>query len=165
MSAANVEVQFQHTGGWIDLGDGAALWVIWPPPEGYVGEDADNENSLVIKLVYGNFRLLLTGDSGRPSEAAWLESGVSLESTILKVGHHGSTSATSEDFLHTVDPKIAVIQSGADNRYGHPHQEVLAALEGRLVLRNDLHGRIHIESDGQQMWVETEKNMPQLLNP
>lgn len=165
MSAANVEVQLQHMGGWIALGNGVALWVIWPPPERYVGEDADNENSLVIKLVYGNFLLLLTGDSGRPSETAWLESGISLESTILKVEHHGSTSATSEEFLRAVNPEVAVVQLGADNRYGHPHQEVLATLAGRLVLRNDLHGRIHVESDGRQMWIETEKNIPQLQNP
>lgn len=158
MSNMGVDVLIYHAGGWIDLGDGVALWVLWPPAKGIVTDDIDNENSLVVKLVYGDFNVLLTGDAGRPSEAEWLAAGLPLTSSVLKVGHHGSTSSTGQQFVATVNPGIAVIQLGADNRYGHPHPEVLDALDGRTVLRNDLHGRIHISSNGKQMWVETERD-------
>ncbi|MEZ4712674.1 MAG: ComEC/Rec2 family competence protein [Caldilineaceae bacterium] len=157
MSAGNVDVQLQHLGGWVDLGDGVSLWMIWPPAGGFVTEDTKNENSLVLKLVYGEFSVILTGDAGRPSEAEWIKSGAPIASTVLAVGHHGSSTATSPEFLQVVGAPIAVIQSGVDNSYGHPHQEVLDALGERTILRNDIQGRIHIWSDGEQMWIQTEK--------
>ncbi len=162
MGRAGVEVQRQAQGGWIDLGDGVALWILWPPPTGFVTKDMDNENSLVIKLVYGDFTLLLTGDAGRPSEMEWLRTAQPLAATVLKVGHHGSTTATDAAFLAQVDPQIAIIQSGAGNSYGHPNQETLETLAGRLILRNDRHGRIHLWSDGKQLWLETEEQMSDL---
>ncbi len=146
----------QQTGGWLDLGDGVALWVLWPTATGYRGDNADNENSLVTKLVYGDFSVLLTGDMGLPAEAALTAMGAPLTATVLKVGHHGSKGSSGPALLAAVDPAIAVIQVGAENTYGHPAQEVLDRLGSRTILRNDLHGRIHIYSDGQQMWVDTE---------
>ena len=68
LAAGGAAVQLQHAGGWADLGDGVALWVLSPPPAGYTGDDADNDNSLVTKLVYGDFSVLLTGDAGIPVE-------------------------------------------------------------------------------------------------
>lgn len=62
--------------------------------------------------------------------------------------------------MTAVNPQVAVIQAGTDNDYGHPHAETLDQLAGRLILRNDLHGRVHLYSDGQQLWIETEKNSP-----
>ncbi|MEX1018121.1 MAG: hypothetical protein WDZ49_00600 [Litorilinea sp.] len=142
------------------------LWVLWPPPAGYIGPDGTNENSLVLKLVYGNFSVLLTGDAGRAGEADLLadnhtdpsdpsdlsETSETLQSTVLKVGHHGSQTSTSPAFVHAVRPWLAVIQVGV-NSYGHPHPQVLETLDATPVLRNDLHGRIHIWSDGTQMWL------------
>ncbi len=153
VARAGAALHVQEAGGWVDLGDGVALWVLWPPPGGFEHEHADNENSLVVKLVYGDFSVLLTGDAGLPSEAAWLRSGAPLASTVLKVGHHGSNSATNDEFVAAVDPAVAVIQVGAENDYGHPNEEVLAALAGRMVLRNDRDGRVHVVSDGRQMWI------------
>ncbi len=155
LAVADADVHVQQTGGWVDLGDGVALWILWPPPGGFEHEHADNENSLVAKLVYGDFSLLLTGDAGLPSEAAWVRTGVPIASTVLKVGHHGSNSATSPVFVEAVNPSVAVIQVG-ENDYGHPTEEVLATLDGRVVLRNDRDGQIEISSDGERMWVETE---------
>ncbi|MFN8489623.1 MAG: DNA internalization-related competence protein ComEC/Rec2 [Caldilineaceae bacterium] len=158
------EVQLHHEGGWFDLGDGVALWVLWPPLEPIKGAQGkqeqfvDNENSLVMKLVYGDFSVLLTGDAGLPSEMALLAGNEPVAATVLKVGHHGSKGSTSHSFVQAVNPLVAVIQCGLNNSYGHPHQEVLDRLAGRLVLRNDQQGRIHIYSDGQQMWLTTEKN-------
>lgn len=160
------EVQLQHEGDWFDLGDGVALWVLWPPlapVKGATGKQeqlVDNENSLVMKLVYGDFSVLLTGDAGLPSEMAMLAAGEPVAATVLKAGHHGSKGSTSHSFVQAVNPLVAVIQSGLNNSYGHPHQEVLDRLAGRLILRNDLQGRIHIYSDGHQMWLNTEKNAP-----
>ena len=153
MAANGAVVHLQHTGGWADLGDGVALWVLWPPPGGFQTENADNENSLVLKLVYGDFSVLLTGDAGLPSEAVWLREGAPLAATVLKVGHHGSAHSTGRDLVAAVAPQAAVIQVGADNDYGHPTGEVLENLAGRLVLRNDLDGTVHVVSDGRQMWV------------
>jgi competence protein ComEC len=147
----------QSTGGWVDLGDGVALWVLWPPSDPVDGENASNENSLVAKLVYGDFSVLLTGDAGIPSESSWLAAGMPLASTVLKVGHHGSAYSTSTGLVEAVDPKWAVIQVGATNSYGHPTETVLDLLAGRKILRNDEDGRIHFTTDGTEVWVETER--------
>lgn len=166
LADAEVPVHLHHQGGWFDLGDGVALWVLWPPTEPFGLAEAaneqffDNENSLVMKLVYGNFSVLLTGDTGEPAEEMLVKSAAPLTATVLKVGHHGSKGSSSAAFIAAVNPQVAVIQSGKDNDYGHPHAEALDRLSGRMILRNDLQGRIHIYSDGKQMWVETEQNNP-----
>jgi competence protein ComEC len=165
---AGIPIAVQGAGGWIDLGDGVALWTLWPPDENAVrliGIDGDNKNerSLVQKLVYGEFSVLLTGDVGMPSEEAMLRAGEVLAAHVLKVGHHGSDSSTSPAWVRAVNPAVAVIQVG-ENRYGHPHDEVLDALAGRLVLRNDEHGRVHIWSDGVQMWINLEQRAVTLSN-
>jgi beta-lactamase superfamily II metal-dependent hydrolase len=89
--------------------------------------------------------------------------GNELWAQVLKVGHHGSNSSTGPEWVRIVNPSVAVIQVG-ENRYGHPHQEVLDALAGRLVLRNDEHGRVHIWSDGVQMWISVEQGAAALSN-
>ncbi|HHY57424.1 MAG TPA: DUF4131 domain-containing protein [Chloroflexi bacterium] len=157
MTTGGVKVIEMAAGGWLDLGDGAALWVIWPPPAGFAGEDADNENSLVLKLIYGDFSALLTGDAGFASEHLLVDANAPLASTLLKVGHHGSRSSSSPAFIAHVAPQLAVIQVGAGNDYGHPHAEVLDELTARSVLRNDLNGRVHVFSDGRVMWLECEQ--------
>ena len=157
--AANVAVEGVQQGGWLDLGDGVALWALWPPPEeGLEGMDEDNKNerSLILKLVYGEFTVLLTGDAGKPSEERLLGGGQPLAAQVLKVGHHGSEQSSGRGFVEAVGASVAVIQVGAENRYGHPDPEVLEALTGRLILRNDRDGRVHIRSDGKHMWIETE---------
>jgi len=155
----NVPVEGLQQGGWLDLGDGVSLWALWPPREEELealDDDDKNERSLILKLVYGEFTVLLTGDAGRPSEERLLRGEQPLAAHVLKVGHHGSEHSSSRGFVETVNPGVAVIQVGAENRYGHPDPEVLEILDGRMILRNDREGRIHIWSDGKQMWMETE---------
>ncbi|MEZ4614444.1 MAG: hypothetical protein R2867_02865 [Caldilineaceae bacterium] len=113
---------------------------------------------MVTKLVYGDFSVLLTGDAGLPSEATLLKAALPLSATVLKIGHHGSKSSSGQAFIDAVQPQLAVIQVGAENDYGHPHQEVLERLSTIPLLRNDRHGRIHLASDGRQLWLETERN-------
>ena len=159
LGAKNVQVIGLQMGGWLDLGDGVSLWTLWPPPEAELRgweEDDKNERSLVLKLVYGDFTLLLTGDSGHASEERLLRTGQPLAAQVLKVGHHGSDASTGPAFIEAVGSAVAVIQVGADNRYGHPDSDLLERLQGQLILRNDEHGRVHIRSDGERMWIETE---------
>jgi competence protein ComEC len=155
MAAASAELALQERGGWIDLGDGVALWVLWPEATPLAGDDAQNENSLVTKLVYGDFSVLLTGDAGIPAESVWLAQQMPVAATVLKVGHHGSSSSTSRSLVAAVNPQWAVIQVGAENSYGHPAQEVLEVLAGRMILRNDEDGRIHFATNGSEVWLET----------
>lgn len=157
MQVNDAALQLHQAGDWIDLGDGVSLHTLWPPPEGYRGENEDNENSIVMKLIYGNFTVLLTGDIGLPSEDVLLENKVDLSATVLKVGHHGSRGSTGIDFVIAVNPLLSVIQVG-ENSYGHPNQEVLDNLAERTVFCNAEHGRVHIYSDSQQMYFETERN-------
>lgn len=161
---AAIPVAVQGAGGWIDLGDGIALWFLWPPDASILAQTGidltdKNEQSLVAMLVYGDLRLLLTGDAGLPAERAMIRTAAPLGAQILKVGHHGSNSSTGADFVTKVNPSMAVIQVG-QNRYGHPTQEVLDILAGRLVLRNDSHGHIHFWSDGRLLWLDAEQPIP-----
>jgi competence protein ComEC len=134
-----------------------ALWVLWPQATPLLGDNAANENSLVTKLVYGDFSALLTGDTGIASESVWLAQALPLKARVLKVGHHGGSDSTSRGLVEAVDPDWAVIQVGAANSYGHPTAEVLELLAGRKILRNDEDGRIHFATDGRTVTVETEK--------
>ena len=88
-----------------------------------------NENSIVIKLSYKNRDFLFTGDLGIEGEEKLLKMGFDLSADYLKVGHHGSKYSSSDKFLQAVGPEICIIQSGQDNKFGHPHQEVIENLE------------------------------------
>ncbi|MDP2812476.1 MAG: MBL fold metallo-hydrolase [bacterium] len=88
-----------------------------------------NENSLVVKLSYRETDFLLMGDLPISGEQKLLASGIDLDSELLKVGHHGSKYSSSAEFLSAVSPEICVIQSGFDNKFGHPHPETIARLE------------------------------------
>lgn len=108
-----------------------------------------NDSSLVIKMSYGENKILLTGDAEEKTEYQLINSGVGLEAQILQVGHHGSKSSTSENFLKAVNPKTAVIQVGKNNRYGHPSQEVLGRLKNisPKIFRTDVDGDIEFLCD------------------
>lgn len=117
-----------------------------------VPEDTNN-TSIVIRIVYGDTSFLFTGDAEQETEEKILESGQNIESTVLKVGHHGSSTSTSQAFLDAVSPTYAVISCGKDNSYGHPHNETLAKLAsaGVEVLRTDELGDIYCTSDGTEV--------------
>lgn len=126
--------------------------VLWPPDDLSGGNP--NDGSVVLRLTYGDVVVLLTGDIQGGTQRQLLERN-SMAATVLKVPHHGSRTS-SPGFLDAVSPTIAVIQAGEDNRFGHPHPEVLQALEGSRILRTDLHGRITIRTDGQAIRISTE---------
>lgn len=123
--------------------------------------DADwegaNNYSAVIRLVYGESSFLFTGDAEEASEKVILEDGYKLRSDVLKCGHHGSSSSTSDEFLEAVDPKYAVMSCGEGNRYGHPHRETIQKLKkGKITAyRTDKDGTILAESEGSEITFTT----------
>lgn len=112
-----------------------------------------NDYSIVLKITFGKTSLLLTGDAERTSEEEMIERGYDLKADVLKVGHHGSSSSTSQPFLQKVRPRFAVISVGKNNDYGHPHKETLSRLKkaGVKILRTDEHGHILCVSDGEKI--------------
>lgn len=119
-----------------------------------------NDNSIVLKVSFGATSFLFTGDAERAEEQDLLNAGVNLQSTVLKVGHHGSDTSTSYPFLRAVAPQYAVISVGAGNSYGHPTEAVLTRLRdaGVTTFRTDMQGEIIAVSDGQTINFSTAKN-------
>lgn len=119
-----------------------------------------NDNSIVLKVNFGATSFLFTGDAERTEEQDLLNAGVNLQSTVLKVGHHGSDTSTSYPFLRAVAPQYAVISVGAGNSYGHPTEAVLSRLRdaGVTTFRTDLQGEITAVSDGQTVNFSVAKN-------
>ncbi len=136
----------------IALGDGVTLHILHPAAS--AGTFDDNNNSVSLRLTYGDLALLLTGDAERPAEEEMLNSGLPLQAQIFKAGHHGSNSSSSSPFLAAVQPQFALISAGADNAYGHPHPDALQRLtrHGAAILRTDELGSVELVSDGKQMW-------------
>jgi competence protein ComEC len=142
-----------------ELGGGAVMRVLAPIPPMFTKEDLrsggnePNANSVVTRLDYGEFSMLLTGDAEEQTERERLmKNGANIRATVLKVGHHGSKYATSEEFLKRGEFKLAVISAGPDNRYGHPSQEALDRLKaaGVKIYRTDFQGEILISTRGQE---------------
>lgn len=119
-----------------------------------------NNTSIVLRIVYGDTSFLFTGDAERVVEQAILNRGANINSTVLKVGHHGSESSTSYVWLREIMPQYAIISVGKDNSYGHPTEEVLSRLRDAEVktFRTDLQGDIICVSDGKNVTFTVERN-------
>ena len=117
---------------------------------------SEHDGMLVSRLVYKNNSFLLTGDMEDNLENFLLSFGDNVKSDVLKVGHHGSRTSTSERFLGLVNPELAVISAGKNNKYGHPHQEVTDRLASFEIptLRTDEKGTIILKSDGEKIVVK-----------
>lgn len=115
-----------------------------------------NNYSIVLKITYGNTSFLYTGDAEELSEK---EITGNVEADVLKVGHHGSDTSSSEEFLEKVNPKYAIISVGKDNSYGHPASNTIEKLEKYTnhIYRTDLNGTIVVASDGVNIEVKTER--------
>ncbi|MBI4233628.1 MAG: MBL fold metallo-hydrolase [Chloroflexi bacterium] len=118
-----------------------------------------NNNSVVMKLSLGQQGFLFAGDAEKKAEESMLEAGLELRATVLKLGHHGSSTSTSPPFLAAVGPRIAVYQAAAGNQYGHPHRETIASLTqaGVTIYGTDRHGTIVMTTDGKNVQVKTER--------
>ena len=152
---SGVPVTTADRGQSIDLGDGAVLQVLAPDQgDPLLAAEWLNTASTVLRLSMGETSFLLTGDLDKAGEDALIRSGTDLQATVLKVGHHGSNTSSSPEFLARVQPAIDVIEVGASNHFGHPTQTVLDRLSGDLVLRTDQGGDVRVTTDGARMWVE-----------
>ncbi|MEK6192327.1 MAG: ComEC/Rec2 family competence protein [Chloroflexota bacterium] len=143
----------------IPLGREAELEILFPTADDIARPlpDGDINNASVVALLrYGRFSALLTGDAEAPIEALLADRGLLRPVDVLKVGHHGSDSGTTEAFLAVVQPSVAVISAGVDNQYGHPHRSTLENLEQvpeLTVYRTDRDGDVEVVTDGRAYWV------------
>jgi competence protein ComEC len=134
------------------IGLGSVTLTIFPqPPE---DKSDENDNSIGIRVQYGTFSVLLTGDSQARERTFWEANVPQLvqNCTVLKLAHHGSRNGTDARWLALVHPRLAVASLGRGNEYGHPHPQTLTLLEGRMIslLRTDRDGTITVVSDGKQ---------------
>ncbi len=122
-------------------------------------EESTNNNSIVLHLAFGEIDFLFTGDAEQEAETDMLNTGLVPDVEILKVGHHGSKTASSKDFLTAISPEIAIYMADEGNRYGHPHEETMAALTecGANIYGTDVNGNIIITTNGEVFSLETEK--------
>ena len=136
---------------------GARIQIVSPPPTYVPGESPKNNDSLGMRISYGQRSILLTGDMEKPMEIQALADGEPLRADILKVGHHGSNTSTIGPFLDAVSPTFALISDGFENSFHHPNPQVLERLAAHhaTVLRTDLQGLTTIRTDGHKVSVET----------
>ena len=135
----------------ITLGSAAATFL--GPVDMTLAEENENNGSLILRIEYGTTSFLFTGDAEKEEELSVLSAGAELRSTLLKVGHHGSYTSSSKEFLEAVRPEYAVISVGKENDYNHPHDSVLKRL-GQVcgtIYRTDLDGEIICRSDGKNL--------------
>ena len=164
----------------VDLGGGAYLQVLFPDRD--VTNTSSNDGSIVMKLIYGETSVMLQGDStakiehylvslSNPSTNSTSSLQASsgqvsdLKATILKVGHHGSKTSTTEEYVSAVSPLWAVMSSGANNNYGHPHKEVLDTLAKLNVPALDTcnNGDLIFQSDGKNFILKNKNPKPAVV--
>jgi competence protein ComEC len=157
LAASGAHYEKAQTGAKYDLGNGALLTILAPVDADFTkdqmktGGNEANANSIVARLDYGSFSMLLPGDAEDQTEHRLLTKELNIQSKVLKVSHHGSKYATSDEFLKRVKPEIAIVSCGAWNRYGHPAQAVLDRLRALNVklYRTDLQGELTITTRGK----------------
>lgn len=137
--------------------------VLWPDNEKLITENALNNNSIVCKLYYKNFSMIFTGDIEENAEKLILQKFKNsniLNSTVLKVGHHGSKTSSTLAFLEAVKPKMALIGVGENNKFGHPNDEVIKRLKtfGTRIYRTDKMGEITLIIDNKGK-IKVEENI------
>ena len=144
---------------------GSLAFAVLNPP-GTMFKDTNND-SILLRLKYGDVSFLFTGDAGNDAEASMLAAGLNVGANVLKVGHHGSKYSSSVPFLKAVLPQTAVYMAGANNSYGHPHAETIAALNqiGAKVYGTDIHGTVVVATDGQGYELKLENPGPPRAPP
>jgi len=140
------DVHLLRRGSTLDFGDDIRLYVLGPESEG-----GDNDHSIILLLQYGHSQMLFMGDSERVAEQKMIARYQPLlKPDVLKAGHHGSRTSTSLGLINVINPKITIISAGLNNRFGHPHAEIVERLEkaGSDVRQTNMEGAIQIQMDG-----------------
>lgn len=154
-----------HTGHPWKIGE-VRLTLLHPSPE-FIATSSSSQNrigndlSLVWKIEYGTFSMLLTGDITEKAERYLVENNVPLQAGILKVPHHGSRTSSHPDFIRAVDPKDVIISSGRFNPFHHPHPAIVDRYSqyGATLWRTDLQGAIRITTDGTDTRISNHKDL------
>jgi competence protein ComEC len=169
VSSSGAHYENAKPGTKYDLGGGTLLTILAPSEPLFTkdkmttGGNEANANSIVARLDYGSFSMMLAGDAEEQTEHRLLTKELDLRSRVLKIGHHGSKYASSANFLNRVQPEVAIVSCGAWNRYGHPSQAVLdrlrAANPNVKLYRTDLQGEITITTRGKdnELTIKTAK--------
>ena len=155
IQAKGMKINQAKAGTTIFSNDNATLEILAPNNSEY--KDLNNY-SIVTKLTYGNNRFLFTGDAEKESENEMLSKGYDLSCDILKLGHHGSSTSTTNKFLTAASPAVAIVSCGKDNDYGHPHKEIMNKLNNNhiTVYRTDSDGTILAQTDGNTYSITTD---------
>ena len=157
---SRVDVVSVQQGYRLHLGSGVVAEVLNPRP-GASGGEADNNDSVVIRLTYGSISFLLTGDIEAEAEAFLGFGDTDIRSTVLKVAHHGSKTSSTAGFVKAVGPTAALISVGSNNPFGHPNEGVIGRLleqtGGENLYRTDRNGDVEFITDGTELWVNTER--------
>ncbi|MDR3566050.1 MAG: ComEC/Rec2 family competence protein [Negativicutes bacterium] len=157
----NIPFTVLAAGSRLDIGGGAVLSIFGPESPFITGSDSDlNNNSVVAKLTYGSFAMLLPGDAELEAEGRLLKRfGGELKSQVLKSGHHGSHTSSSLPFLKAVSPEVVIVSDGLNNEYHHPHPSTLRKYGdlGIKVYRTDSDGTVTVVSDGKTYTVTKER--------
>ena len=117
--------------------------------------DNENDNSSIIYFNYYNYKFLFMGDASTEREKDILEKYNLKDVDFLKVGHHGSNTSSSEEFINSINPKYSLISVGKNNRYGHPNKEVLDTLNDSKIYRTDQDGSIMFKIKKDKLQIET----------
>lgn len=154
----NIPVSFLQADDELIFGEDFNFLIFWPTKE-YVEKEVSNINnvSIVGKLNYKNVSVFFTGDIENDAQINFISKQTNkLKSDILKISHHGSKNATNDGLLEIVNPEMAIISAGKDNRFGHPHKETLNLLEKFQIrtFRTDIDSTISILSNGINFWKE-----------
>lgn len=154
LDETNIEVNSVLEGDIINIEEDLSFKVLWPRDIESLGSFNLNNTSIVLLMKYRDFTVLFMGDIEKEVEE-YLVSHCDLNANVLKVGHHGSNTSSTEEFVSKVLPQISVISVG-ENNFGHPSDDVIKRLEekGSVVYRTDIDGTVEIVSDGEKFWVE-----------
>jgi len=156
LDQAKLQPVIGQSGMALSLGKGITATILSPGSH-TLSADNPNDHSVVVRLEMGQISFLLPGDIETPIERSLVYADIPLTATVLKSPHHGSNTSSSESFLDAVNPQLAIISVGEDNKFGHPSSAVLDryAEHGITVLRTDQQGTIEFITDGERLWVET----------
>ncbi|HJQ27346.1 MAG TPA: hypothetical protein VKA60_25900 [Blastocatellia bacterium] len=137
--------------------DGVTVEVLWPPRAASSPVTSNNNDSVVLRLVYGSISIMMTGDIEEPAEAALTAASRELHADVLKVPHHGSKTSSTAAFLDRVRPRSAIISVGEHSRFGHPHPLVVERYLSRAIrlFQTGRDGMVTVETDGSALDVST----------
>jgi len=151
-----IPIELIARGQRLEIG-GVTIEVLYPLPTADSEAISDNDNSVVLRIVYGNRAFLLTGDIERKTETALLNSGGTLTADVIKVAHHGSRTSSIQEFVDVAGAKYAVISVGRSSPFGHPHLEVAERwrASGATLMTTGERGTISVSTDGKDLLLDT----------